>query len=149
MPYGHVWHTDTQAFPMENSCEASEFQPPCKGRIAVPIRLKLALETGERKCASSDANPSYLPRDDNKSQMKFYSSINKKDFAQQRTWVGFHWGDITLLARRSWPLRMAALWHDKCRHSAAAATTTYFTCWLKRKNAECPKIKVPAEILRG
>lgn len=113
---------------MENSYEASEPQSLCKGRIFVPACLKLALEAAYRKCASSDANPSYLPRDDNKSQMQFYSSINKKDFAQRHTWVGFHWGDTMLLAQRSWPLRMAALWHDKCRHSAPAATTTYFTC---------------------
>lgn len=74
---------------MENSCEASESQVPLQGKICVPAWLKLALETAYGKCASSDANPSYLPRDDNKSLMKFYSSINKKDFAQRHTWVGF------------------------------------------------------------
>lgn len=74
---------------MENSCEALESQPPLKGKIYMPTWLKLALETAYGKRASSDANPSYLPRDDNKSLMKFYSSINKKDFAQWHTWVGF------------------------------------------------------------
>lgn len=102
------------AFPMEN-CEPSESQPPLKGKIYMPTRLKLALETDSGKCASSDENPSYLPRDDNKSLVKFYSTANRKDLAWWHTWVGFQQGDIMLLAQGPWPPRMAALWHDKCR----------------------------------
>lgn len=76
------------AFPMEKSCEASESQPPLKGKIYVPAWLQLPLETGCGKCASSDANPSYFPRDDNKSLMKFYSPINKKKSLCPATRVG-------------------------------------------------------------